>query len=74
MGFCIRAHNCQHITVLEDFGVIEDGAIPAIAFVRWEGDQTSNAVLAFDVFMGDDLENAGHFFRFGSVNLFDVGM
>jgi len=74
VGFGIRAHNRQHVAILEDFGVVEDRTIPAITFVRREGDQAGNAVLAFYVFMGDHFENAGHFLRFRSVNLLDVGM
>ena len=74
MCFSIRADDGDSITNLEDLGIAQNGAIPAIPFIRREGDQTSDAVFALDVFIGDHFENAGHLFSFGGIDRKDVGM
>ncbi|MPM52910.1 hypothetical protein SDC9_99674 [bioreactor metagenome] len=68
MFFSIGADNGDGVTNLEDLGVAKDGAVPTISLVCREGDQTGDAVLAFDVFVGDHFNDAGHLFSFGGIN------
>ncbi len=72
--FGIRADNSDGVTVLENLGVAKDGTVPAIALVGGEGDQTINAIVPFDVFVGDHFKDTGHLFCCGGVNGEDVGV
>ena len=44
--FGVGAHDGEGVAVLEDFGIVQDGTIPAVTLVGREGDEAGNAVLA----------------------------
>ncbi len=70
----VRADDGDGVAVLEDLGVAQDGAVPAVAFVGGEGDEAGDPVLALDVLVGHDLVDAGHLLRFGGIDGQDVGV
>ena len=72
--FGVGAHDGEGVAVLEDFGIVQDGTIPAVTLVGREGDEAGDAVLALDVLVGQHAVHAGHGFRFGGVDAFDVGV
>ena len=48
--------------------IVQDGTVPAVTLVCREGYQAGNAVFPLDVFIGHDLVDAGHLFRFREVD------
>ncbi len=70
----ISTNNSNGIPVLEDLLVAQDGTIPTVTLVGGEGDQAGDTVFAFDVLVGNDLFNAGHFLGFGCIDGQNLGM
>ncbi len=67
----VGADDGHHVAVLVDLVVVQDRAVPAVTLVGRERDETSDAVLALDILVGNDLEHARHFFCFGGVDALD---
>ena len=69
----VGADDGQGVAVLEDFLIAEDGPVPAVAAVaNGVDDQAVDAVVAAHVLVGQDAVDAGHLFRFRSVDGQDV--
>ncbi len=74
MLFGIRGYDRNRVAELEDLLLAENRTVPAVALVGREGDQAGNRVLAFNVLPGNNLDHAGHLFRFRGVDALDVGV
>ena len=70
----VGADDGNRVAILEDLRVAQNRAIPAITLVGREGDQAGDAVLALDILVRDDFEDAGHLLGFGGVDRQDVGV
>ncbi len=74
MFFRIRGYDSDRIAKLEHLLFAKNRAVPSVALVGRESDEAGNRVLAFHVLPGDDLDHAGHLFRFRGIDAFDVGV
>lgn len=74
MRFCICANDCDCITKLKHLLLAKNGMIPAVAFIRREGDKTRDGILTLDVFPSHNLHHTRHLLSFSEINSLDVGM
>ncbi len=74
MLFGVGDDDGDGVPVLEDLLVAQDRTIPAVTLVGGKGDQTGNAILAFDILVGNNLDDARRLLCCRGVDPLDVCM